>query len=110
MQPAKELAAAGIDVTAADSLEVGLEALQRHEPDALVVNIDVPGLDGHALCEVIDRENPARSFEIFVVKRLPTQADFEWTETFPDLRMIQDPVTLQKLSTPVSSVDSIAKI
>ena len=92
------LADAGLNAWPAESLEAALDALRRYEPDTLVINIDTPGLDGHALCEVIHRAYPARSFSIFVVMRSPVQDGLEWTETIPDLRVIEEPVTAQKLA------------
>jgi len=92
------LADAGLNASSADSLEAALDALRLHEPDALVISIDTPGLDAHALCEVIHRAYPARSFSIFVDTRSPAQDGLEWTETIPDLRVIDDPVTAQKLA------------
>ncbi|MDH3419677.1 MAG: response regulator [Gammaproteobacteria bacterium] len=94
----KALADAGLNASSAESLESALESLRRHQPDALVISIDTPGLDGHALCEVIHRAHPARSFSIFVVLRSREQDGLEWTETIPDLRVIEGPVTAQKLA------------
>ncbi|NNC64926.1 MAG: hypothetical protein HKN84_09095 [Gammaproteobacteria bacterium] len=92
------LANAGLNVSPVESLEAALDALRSHEPDALVISIDTPGLDAHALCEVIHRAHPSRSFSIFVDTRSPAQDGLEWTETIPDLRVIEDPVTAQKLA------------
>lgn len=94
----KALAEAGINAIAADSLEAGLDALGRQRPDAVVINIDAPGLDGHALCEVIHRTYPARSFALFVIARSPADGGLEWTATIPDLHVIAAPVTAQKLA------------
>ena len=93
----KALADAGLEASGADSLETALDALRSHEPDVIVISIDTPGLDGHALCEVIHRTYPERSFEIVVVKRSSAEELLEWTETIPDLRVIAEPVTAQKL-------------
>ena len=92
------LADAGLNAWPAESLEAALDALRRYEPDTLVISIETPGLDGHALCEVIHRAYPARSFSIFVVTRSPVQDGLEWTGTIPDLRVIEEPVTAQKLA------------
>ncbi|NNC63396.1 MAG: hypothetical protein HKN84_01305 [Gammaproteobacteria bacterium] len=92
------LAKAGLNASPVESLEMALDALRRQEPDALIISIDTPGLDGHALCEAIHRANPSRSFSIFVDTRSPAQDGLEWTETIPDLHVIEDPVTAQKLA------------
>ena len=94
----KALNEAGLDVSPAESLEAALDALRSGQPDAVVISIDTPGLDGHALCEVIHRAYPERDFEIVAVKRAPAKERLEWTETIPDLRVIAEPVTAQKLA------------
>lgn len=98
----KALTDAGLDASPAESLEAALDALRSHQPDAVVISIDMPGLDGHALCEVIHRAYPERAFEIVVVKRSSAEDLLEWTETIPDLRVIAEPVTAQKLEKGVA--------
>lgn len=97
------LADAGLNVSSAESLEAGLEALGRKQPDAVVISIDAPGLDGHALCEVIHRTYPARSFELFVITSSPAEDGLEWTATIPNLHVIAAPVTAQKLAGAIAA-------
>ena len=87
----------GLNVWSAGSLEASLDQLKRRQPDAVVIGIDAPGLDGHALCEVIHRTYPARSFAILVVKRSVDEHDLAWIETIPDLQAIEGPVTARKI-------------
>lgn len=94
----KTLTDAGLHASCADSLEAALDALRSRLPDAVVISIDTPGLDGHALCEVIHRAYPERSFKIFAVKPASAEDMLEWTDTIPDLRVIAEPVTAEKLS------------
>lgn len=98
----KALTDAGLDASPAESLEAALDALRSREPDAVVISIGTPGLDGHALCEVIHRAYPERSFKIVVVKRSSAEDLLEWTQTIPDLRVIAEPVTAQKLEEGVA--------
>ena len=43
------------------------EALPEAQPDALITDIQMPKMDGEALCKAITRDYPERAFRIYVL-------------------------------------------
>ena len=58
---------AGFDVTTAENGEVALTEIRRQEPDVLITDIEMPRMNGRALCAAVEKEFPERQFPIFVV-------------------------------------------
>ncbi len=55
----KALQAAGMQVSSFDNADTVLEALQRGEPDAILTDIRMPGINGLELLEQVSTEHPA---------------------------------------------------
>ncbi|MBY0401740.1 EAL domain-containing protein [Myxococcota bacterium] len=55
-----ELLATGLRVVTAESGEEGLRAIERSRPDLVILDVNLPGLDGYATCRAI-RSLPNRS-------------------------------------------------
>ena len=48
----------GYAVRAALSGELALKAIQRHQPDLILLDINMPGMDGYQVCRTI-KDDPA---------------------------------------------------
>ena len=94
---------AGFNVILAETVEVGLAALQRGWPDAVLVNTDIPGMDGQAVCEIIHRENAHRMFPIFVVT--PPEAETpKWADTIPNCILLAQPASPETIASSVAEM------
>jgi len=97
------LAKAGFNVILAETVEVGLAALRRGWPDAVLVNTDIPGMNGRALCEVIHRENADRLFPIFVVTPALDPDAPVWIESIPNCFLLEQPTSTDSIIAQVAA-------
>lgn len=65
--------AAGYEVSHAESGTVALASAQRHLPDAIVLDINLPGLDGLAVCEMLRLLPSTRGIPILMLTALATE-------------------------------------
>lgn len=101
------LAKAGIKVTTAETVELGLTAIRSIAPNAVIVNIDVPGMDARAACELIHRESPNRAFPMFAVTPVIDRESREWSALIPNLHLVEEPVSVRQIvATLTESVGS----
>jgi DNA-binding response OmpR family regulator len=66
------LRAAGYEVSHAESGTTALASAQRHLPDAIVLDINLPGLDGLAVCEMLRLLPSTRDIPILMLTALAT--------------------------------------
>jgi len=92
------LSKAGYRVKVADNGEAALAAIRAQPPDVLITDIEMPRMDGRALCAAIKKEFPYRSFPIFVVTSLTEREHRDWSEEFPNLFFIEKPVSIRRLT------------
>ena len=79
------------------------EALAQGLPDALVTDIQMPKMDGEALCKAITKEYPGRQFPIYV---LTSRTEIEhriWSQAIPNLKFMEKPISIRKLLAELSS-------
>lgn len=69
---------AGHEVTAFQGGELALEALRKDpKPDAMLLDIVMPGIDGFEVLESIKKENLAGTAKIIVLSNQGAEADLE---------------------------------
>lgn len=70
--------AAGHEVTAFQGGELALEALRKDPaPDALLLDIVMPGIDGFEILETIKKENLTKETKIIVLSNQGQESDLE---------------------------------
>jgi len=68
----------GHEVTAFQGGELALEALRKDpKPDAILLDIVMPGIDGFEVLEVIKKENLAGTAKIIVLSNQGAESDLE---------------------------------
>ncbi len=88
---------AGYEVTTYQNGLDAFEALAEEQPDALITDIQMPKMDGEALCKAITRDYPERSFRIYV---LTSRTEIEhriWSQAISDLEFLEKPISIKKL-------------
>lgn len=64
---ARLLAAEGFDAQSATDGESGLEKAHEIHPDVIILDLNLPGIDGHQVIEMIRNDGPLKSVPILVV-------------------------------------------
>jgi two-component system OmpR family response regulator len=84
-------------VTAAENGEVALAAIREAAPDVLITDIEMPRMNGRALCAAIEKEFPDRRFPIFVVTSLTEREHRRWSTLISNLYFAEKPISVRKL-------------
>ena len=88
---------AGFEVTVAENGEVALAELRKSAPDVLITDIEMPRMNGRALCAAVDKEFPDRPFPIFVVTSLTEREHRRWSTLVSNLYFVEKPISVRKL-------------
>jgi len=88
---------AGYAVRTAANGEEALAEVRAQAPDALITDIEMPRMDGRALCWTVSQELPDRSFPIFVVTSLTEREHRDWSSDIDNLHFIEKPISMRKL-------------
>ena len=87
----------GIEVDEAYNGVNALEYLESHQPDAVITDIDMPRMDGRALCDRIDEIFPDREFPIFIMTARAELEHRDWSRSIPNLTFMEKPLSIRKL-------------
>ncbi len=63
----KYLAGAGYSVVVTDNGSEGLMLVRESRPDLILVDSDMPGLDGHAVCRVLKKEAATQAIPVMIM-------------------------------------------
>ncbi len=63
----KYLMAAGYSVVVTDNGSEGLILVRESRPDLILVDYDMPGLDGHAVCRVLKKEAATQTIPVVIM-------------------------------------------
>ena len=88
---------AGYDVTLAENGVAALEKLDGLEPDVLITDIEMPKMDGRALCEAVEARFPQRRFPIFVATSLTEREHRVWSSRLNNLQFLEKPLSMRAL-------------
>lgn len=77
--------------------EQALEKLNQNLPDLLITDINMPRMDGEALCKHIEEEIPDRKFPILVLTSKTEIEHREWTSSMKNTMFLEKPVSIRKL-------------
>jgi len=87
----------GFSVDTAENGEVALAKIRLAAPDVLITDIEMPRMDGRALCAAVEKEFPSRSYPIFVLTSLTEREHREWSAGIANLSFLEKPVSVRKL-------------
>lgn len=87
----------GYVVDSARNGEQALEKIRHQQPDAMVVDVQMPRMTGDQLCMQLKDEFPLRNFLIMVCTSR-TEAEYrDWSNSFKDLIFIEKPMSIRVL-------------
>ncbi|MGB5177131.1 MAG: response regulator [Gammaproteobacteria bacterium] len=88
----------GYTVDEAGNGEMALQRITENTPDVMITDIDMPRMNGEALCKEVQRTMPGRTFRIYV---LTARAELEhriWSSSIANLEFLEKPVSIRKLA------------
>jgi DNA-binding response OmpR family regulator len=87
----------GFSVDTAENGEVALAKIRANGPDVVITDIEMPRMDGRALCAAIEKEFVSRAFPIFVLTSLTAREHRDWSAGIANLSFLEKPVSVRKL-------------
>ena len=91
-----------------DAVHNGLQALEKikeKQPDLLITDINMPRMDGEALCKQLASNCPDRKFPIVVLSSRTEIEHREWSESISNTSFLEKPVSIKKLIKYIQSVE-----
>jgi DNA-binding response OmpR family regulator len=83
----------GYQVLSLSDPRVAMETLRSYAPDVLITDIQMPGLSGRELCELIRAEMPQRTFMVMVMTSMAASDSREWVNRMPDIVFVEKPLS-----------------
>jgi len=87
----------GYRVVTASNGEEGLKKIYTEKPDAVVTDINMPGMDGKCLCERSDPLKVKRSFLTIVLTARISPDERRWIEKMRETQLMQKPFSPSRL-------------
>ena len=87
----------GYEVLMARNGEEALNIIKTQEPDAVVSDINMPKLNGRALCEQTDELKKERPFLTIVITSLISPDEQNWLSKMHDTLLMEKPFSPSKL-------------
>lgn len=87
----------GYRVVTASNGEEGLKKIYTEKPDAVVTDINMPGMDGKSLCERSDPLKVKRSFLTIVLTARISPDEGRWIEKMRETQLMQKPFSPSRL-------------
>lgn len=94
----------GYRVDTAANGEIALEMLGASPYDAMITDVEMPRMDGQALCETMHRRYPDRSPFTLVVTGKASPALKTWAAALPNTEYLEKPLSLQRLGERLQQV------
>jgi CheY-like chemotaxis protein len=93
----RALRAAGYDAATARSGEDALLEAQQSEPDLIVADVIMPGLNGFQMCRKLKAEPATRDIPVILISGKVDPADRFWAQETGALALFPKPVDRQQL-------------
>jgi DNA-binding response OmpR family regulator len=87
----------GHEVECAGDGTTALGHIRSRLPDFLITDINMPGMNGEALCRAIDAEFPQRRFPILVMTSMTDRDNHEWARAIPNTDFLEKPLSPRNL-------------
>ena len=87
----------GYRVVTASNGEEGLKKIYTEKPDAVVTDINMPGMDGKSLCERSDPLKVKRSFLTIVLTARISPDERRWIKKLRETQLMRKPFSPSRL-------------
>ncbi|MDH3314325.1 MAG: response regulator [Gammaproteobacteria bacterium] len=87
---------AGYEVASARNGQVALELIRKSPPDMLITDMNMPVMDGRALCEKV-REELKLEFPILVISTIAEVEKRSWVPPISNTEFFEKPISLRQL-------------
>ncbi len=87
----------GFSVLTAKNGAEGLACVHEQHPDAIVVDIEMPKMNGRQMCEQLHKDFPDHQIPIFIATSRAEDEFRLWTHNYPLIRFMEKPVSLRSL-------------
>jgi DNA-binding response OmpR family regulator len=74
-----------------------LDSIMASAPDVLITDIQMPRMNGQALCQELEKRFPERPFRIIVMTSMTDREHREWSGELRDAMFIEKPVSMRAL-------------
>lgn len=91
------LEAEGYRVDSAANGEEALLKIAANEPDVMITDIQMPGMNGQQLCLSIQENMPQRKFLILVMTSTTERDQRDWVKNMTHLEFLEKPLSPRKL-------------
>lgn len=95
----------GYNVNTVHNGQQALEAIKKAHPDLLITDINMPKMDGEALCKTLTEDYPGRNFPIVVLSSRTEVEHREWSQKMKNTIFIEKPVSIKKLMNFIRDAD-----
>ena len=83
----------GYEVESLCDSRLALARLRSFAPDVLITDVQMPGLSGRELCELIETEMPQRDFLILVMTAMSWRENVEWVRRIRNAEFLEKPIS-----------------
>ena len=100
----KLLGAAGYSVSMAENGEQAIASVKRSKPDAILMDVNMPGMDGFAATRALRGDADTKDIPVVLVTAKDQKADKAWGQMLGAKGYITKPYTDEQLLTQVRSL------
>lgn len=88
---------AGYKVDTASNGQEALDSILLDPPDVLLIDFNMPRMNGRQLCMELQQRLPERKFPIFVMTSMTERENRDWTEKIPNTALLEKPLSMRVL-------------
>ncbi len=98
------LGAAGYQVRTAQNGQEALDAVRSARPDAILMDVNMPGMDGFAATRSLQKEEATKGIPVIMVSAKDQKADKAWASMLGAKGYVTKPYTDEQLLAEVRAV------
>ncbi|MEM6821790.1 MAG: response regulator [Verrucomicrobiota bacterium] len=72
------LAPGGYDIHTAADAETGIDLVKKESPDAILLDVVLPGMDGFAACRKLKKEDSTKNIPVILISSKSEESDKFW--------------------------------
>ena len=100
----KLLAGAGYQVATAENGEQAIASVKRSKPDAILMDVNMPGMDGFAATRALRGDADSKDIPVVLVTAKDQKADTAWGQMLGAKGYVTKPYTDEQILTQVRAL------